>query len=187
MENSGFFLRLRARLQAGEGGFTLVELLVALTVFVIAITSLAYTATIAFSDIGLARLRQTANGLATQALEQARAIPFDTIKAGLSSNDSTVTSDSNITACGANKCYRGEQIPISAYAAGTTIKPLVPHTTTVTIGSETFTTSVYVTYYNNQPTSNELRVTAVANWASSIRDGADHSIKVQTVVYSPQA
>ena len=85
--------------------------------------------TVHFSDEALARQRQSATGLASQAIEQVRALPFDTLAKGLSSNpatDATVATDTAITTCGTDKCYQGEPIPMSNYPAGTAIKPLVP-------------------------------------------------------------
>jgi prepilin-type N-terminal cleavage/methylation domain-containing protein len=191
----GLMRRLYARIRGEESGFTLIELMVAITVIVIALVSLAYTANLAFTDAAFARQRQSANGIASRAIEEARALPFDTLKKGLSSNDTTVTSDSALTACSTDKCFQGEPVPLSGYAAGTTISPFVPHTTTKTVGPTTYTLKTYVTYYQGagappyvtpfNKTSNTFRVTAVVTWTARERAGASHSVQVQTVVYSP--
>jgi type II secretory pathway pseudopilin PulG len=182
---SGIIGRVRFRLHA-EGGFTLIEVMMAVGVMAVTLLAMAYTSTIAFSDIGFARQRQGATGLANQAIEQARALPFDTLKKGLSSNDSTIASDPNITACGINKCFGGEQIPLSGYSAATVITPLVPHRTTIVIGPTTFTVSVYVTYYNNQTTANNtFRLTSIVTWANPQRRGVLAKVTTQTVAFSP--
>jgi prepilin-type N-terminal cleavage/methylation domain-containing protein len=175
---------VRARLSA-ERGFTLIETMVAVGVLAISLFALAYTATIGFADIGFARQRQSATGLADQAIEQARALPFETLKKGLSSNDATIAGDPNITACGANKCYGGEQIPLSGYAVGTTITPLVPHKTTVVVGPTTFTVSLYTTYYQGVTTSNTIRITAIVTWTNAQRKGVPAKVITQTVAFSP--
>src|SRR5207248_6375055 len=150
--------------------------------------ALAYTAGLAFTDEALARQRQSATGLASQAIEQVRALPFDTLAKGLSSNaatDATVATDSAITTCGTDKCYQGEPIPMSNYPAGTTIKPLVPHTRTTTVGPTTYTVKTYVTYYLGNKTSNTYRVTAVVTWVAKERAGASHTTQIQSIFYSP--
>src|SRR5919204_30466 len=119
----GLMRRLYVRIRGEESGFTLVELMVAIGVILVSLISLAYTANLAFSDAAFARQRQSANGIASQAIEEARALPFDAVKKGLSSNDATVGSDTAITTCGTDKCYQGEPIPLSGYAAGERLRP----------------------------------------------------------------
>jgi prepilin-type N-terminal cleavage/methylation domain-containing protein len=181
----GFMRRLRARIRDEESGFTLIEVMVAIGVILVSLISLAYTANLAFSDAAFARQRQSANGIASQAIEQIRALPFDTVKKGLSSNDGTVTADTAITTCGADKCYQGEPIPMSGYAGGTSITPLVPHARSQTVGPTTYNLRTYVTYYQGNKTSNTFRVTAVVRWAARERAGASHNVQIQTVMYSP--
>jgi type II secretory pathway pseudopilin PulG len=180
-----FLMRIRARVRDGEEGFTIVELMVALSLIVVLLVALAYTATIAFSDVALARQRQSANGLASQVIEEVRALPFDTLKKGLSSNDPTIATDTNITACGTDKCYKSEPIPMSGYASGTTIQPLVNHRQTITVGPTAYTVRTYVTYYQSNKTSNTFRVTALVSWTATERAKASHKVEVQTVVFSP--
>src|SRR5207247_11198162 len=113
-----FLRRIRSRLR-GEAGFTLIELMVAVGIMLVALLAMAYTATIGFSDIALARQRQGANGLADQAMEQIRGLPFDTIKKGLATWD--VGTDANIVTCGTLKGYKGltptETIPTGGHPA----------------------------------------------------------------------
>src|SRR3989442_9212686 len=114
---NAFLRRLRSRMRS-EGGFTLIELMVAVGIMLVALLALAYTATIGFSDIALARQRQGASGLANQTIEQIRALPFDVVKKGLGNTDLSSGSDPNITACGANYCYGGVHYSPRAYPEG---------------------------------------------------------------------
>jgi type II secretory pathway pseudopilin PulG len=179
-----FVSRLRLRL-ASEGGFTLVELMAALGIILVALLAMAYVATIGFSDIALARQRQSANGLANQTVEQVRALPFDTLKAGLANND--VGADSNITVntCGSPPptlyCYGGERIPTGNNPA---VEPLVPHQRTVTVGPTTYTVSTYVTYFNNDVSSNAFRITVLVDWTNPARGGVSTRVETQTVAFS---
>jgi prepilin-type N-terminal cleavage/methylation domain-containing protein len=180
--------RLYVRIRGEESGFTLVELMVAIGVILVSLLALAYTAGLAFTDEALARQRQSATGLASQAIEQARALPFDTLAKGLSSNpasDGTISTDPAITTCGTDKCYNGEPIPQSNYSAGTVIKPLVPHTQTFTVGPTAYTVKTYVTFYQGNKTSNTFRVTAVVTWTATERATASHTTQIQSVFYSP--
>jgi prepilin-type N-terminal cleavage/methylation domain-containing protein len=169
-----------------EGGFTLIELMAALGVILVALLALAYTATIGFSDIALARQRQGANGLANQTMEQVRALPFDTLKAGLSNADLAGGGDANIVlngACGAPTvyCYNGETIPRGNNAG---VVPLVPHRQTLTVGPTTYTVAVYVTYYNNVQTANTFRITVSVSWANPVVKGVASKVTTQSIAYS---
>lgn len=181
-----FVLKLRLRLRS-EGGFTLIELMVALGVILVALLAMAYTATIGFSDIALARQRQSANGLANQTVEQVRALPFDTLKAGLANND--VGADPNITlnTCGVPppnvSCFGGERIPTGNNPP---VEPLVPHQRAVVVGPTTYTISTYVTYFNNDVSSNAFRITVRVNWTNPARQGVSTQVETQTVAFSGQ-
>ena len=181
---SGFLRWIRVRL-APEGGFTLVELMVALGVILLALLAMAYTATIGFSDIALARQRQGATGLANQTIEQIRALPFDVLKKGLSNADLGSGSDPNITlnTCGPPTvyCYGGEQIP---RGANPNVVPLVPHTQTLKVGATTYTVRAYVTNYNNITTNNTYRLSVRVSWANPARKGVSSTVQSQTIAYS---
>lgn len=174
--------RLRGRGTA-EGGFTLIELVLASGVIALVMSSLAYMGTVAFKDAALARNRQVATGLASQTLEQIRALPYDTVARGLSTADLSAGTDSNITVSGGVYKYHGETIPNGT--TNVSIAPLSPHRTTKVIDNATYTVSLYVTYLNDDTTSRSFRVTANASWASSMRGGVQKFVAAQTVVYSP--
>jgi prepilin-type N-terminal cleavage/methylation domain-containing protein len=175
-----FLLRLRSRLRS-EAGFTLIELMVAVGVMLVALLALAYTATIGFRDIALARQRQSASGLANQTIEQMRALPFDVLKKGLANVDLNGGGDPNITACGANYCYGGEAIP---RGANPNVVPLVPHTQTIPVGPTVYTVRAYVTHYNNITTNNTYRLTVVVTWPNPARRGVSSRVQTQTIAYS---
>ena len=144
---------------------------------------MAYVATSSLGQVNFSRLRQVANNLATQTMEEVRALPFATISAGLLASDVS-GGDANITtggACGSNYCYRGEIIPTTSTVPPV---PLDPHASTRTLNGSTFTISTYVTEYNNVTSPNVLRVTVNVAWSGSGIGGVASSIKVQTLVYS---
>jgi prepilin-type N-terminal cleavage/methylation domain-containing protein len=179
-----FLRRLRGRLRSEEG-FTLIELMVAIGVILVALVAMAYTSTIGFSDIALARQRQSATGLANQTLEQIRALPFDVLKKGLGNADLAGLGDPAITTAGCGTppvyCYGGEQIP---HGTNPNVVPLVPHTQSIVVGPTTFTVRAYVTNYQNITTNNTFRLTTVVSWPNPGRKGVLTSVQSQTIAYS---
>src|SRR3989441_2123813 len=114
------------RLHREEGGFTLVEMAVALMILFIVMTSLAYTAIIAFKSAGVARQRETAMGFSVQYYQEALALPFANLKYGLNpQGDTYYSSDANIvtssTTCSAN----GANAPCVKIPNSTTYESLV--------------------------------------------------------------
>ncbi len=166
-----------------EGGFTLVELMVASGVMATALAMLAGVLTSGLSATAYARERQSANSLANQVLEQIRGLPFNRMKSGLLTSD--LAGDPNIlqTGCPTAPCIGGESIVNSGGVSAVT--PLVPHRQTITVGKTAFTVSAYITYYNNDATSDARRATAVVTW-SSVLANTQKSVSVQTILFDTQ-
>jgi prepilin-type N-terminal cleavage/methylation domain-containing protein len=180
---------LRAR-AAQEQGFGLIELMVAVSIVLVSLLAVAYTALASFQDISFARQRQSATGLANQVIEQARALPLDTLARGLSNADLASGGDSNIASSGCGNgtvyCLRvdglNEQIP---RGDNPSVVPLVPHTQSIKVSDTTYTVRIYVSYFNNDPSLNKFRLTAIVTWTGPERRGALHKIDVQSLVASP--
>src|SRR6266568_5256808 len=86
------------RIHADDRGFTLVEVVFAITIMFVVLLALGYTATIGFSYESLAREKQTATGIADQIMEQARGLAWEKIVAGHRSSD--LSGDANlVTGC----------------------------------------------------------------------------------------
>ena len=179
------------RRSAREEGFSLIEVTMAIGVLFIALLALARTATVAFSDVSFGRQRQVGNQLANELLEEVRALPYDTIKKGLSSTD--LTGDPNIVSCGGSpivyryqSCSTGEKI---VYSPGLTtpVSPLIPHTGTFGPPnySNTYSWKTYVTEATGVPSSGAYRVMVFVDWNSTTRGGARTEVNLQTLVYSP--
>lgn len=172
----------------GQDGFTIIELMVASSVMMVAIVAMLWTTLAGFRGIATARRRQTASGLANQAMEQIRALPFDTVKHGLGNADLSATTDTRITKTGSGSSavytYGGEQIP---HADNPTTVPLVPHQAAVVKNNLTYTVSAYLTYYQNVTTSNTFRATVIVTWPSLTGSAATSQVQVQTILFSPTA
>ncbi len=169
--------------------------MVAQGIILVSLLSLAYTATIGFTDIALARQRQGANGLANRLIEQVRALPFQHIQTGLSTTDSTVVAGGDSgkilgSGCGTgNLCYRPTTTaPLERIARGNNPAsvPLNPHRATTTVGVTPYTRYVYITVVNNDLTLNAYRITVVVEWTPPHRGAVRASVQAQTIAYSPQ-
>lgn len=177
---------LRSRIAGEQEGLTLVELLVALGIMFVSLLALARTATVAFTDTALSRQRVTANQIANQLLEQARGLPYDTLKKGLSSSD--LGGDSNIVSCSGTYRYKscsGEKIINTASLPATS--PLVPHTGSLGPPdyTKTYSWKTYVTEATDVPSEGAYRVIALVSWNGAARGGVSTSVESQTLVYSP--
>jgi type II secretory pathway pseudopilin PulG len=121
--------RILARLHDDERGFTLLESLLAITVILGSVLSLAYSAIVGFSYEDLARQKQTATGIADQVMEQVRGLAWDRVTTGHLSADlgatrsdlSVTTPDTGylVTGCAGDAVgtYRLFQCPINVTAS----------------------------------------------------------------------
>jgi prepilin-type N-terminal cleavage/methylation domain-containing protein len=184
--------RLRAR-SAREEGFTLIEVMVAVAILMIAILALARTATVAFTDVAAARQRQTANQLANQLVEQVRALPYENVQRGAKTNQ--LTGDSNVVQCSVGTYYfpnlgcpppAGSEELVHTNNAKNA-DPLVPHRGSVGPPDfpSTFNWSVYVTEAADAPSAGAYRITARVTWTASQRRGVRSSVDANTLLYSP--
>lgn len=196
--------RLFRRTRSSEEGFTLIELVIAMGVIMISLFALAYTLSIGFTGIAMARQRQSASGLANQTMEQIRALPFDTLVNGLSDND--IAGDPNIKTgvqCppGYAYCYGGEELAHANYAVPTysslsqdNYNPLAPHISgtkgwpAVKIGPTTYVIRRYVTKYldaQGNQAARTYRVTVNVTWSNPKATILGSTVTTQTVIYSP--
>ena len=149
-----------------------------------ALTLVATVITTGVSQSGVARQRQSADGLANQVLEQIRALPFKNVQAGLKSTDTSGDSNITSTGCPTAPCFGGERLVTSAGLAN--LDPLVPHRKTMTIGPTSYTVSSYITHYQNNTTSNTYRATVYVDW-TSVPAGRPAKVQAQTLIFSPSA
>ncbi|MGH9150744.1 MAG: type IV pilus modification PilV family protein [Acidimicrobiales bacterium] len=174
--------RLRRR-RAGEDGFTLIEVSIASGVMLVALSAMAQTSLVGLVDVAYGRQRQAATALANQSLENLRALPFDTVRAGLDHNDLATNGpgDPEIVVSGtpATYTFRGEVIPAGDNAA---VTPLVPYRRSVTVGSTEYAVATYLTAYTDgavvQP--DVFRATAIVTWRAA-RGGGTGQVEVQSL------
>ena len=184
----GCLRRLRPRpLTSHEDGFTLVELVIAMFIVTVILTSMLALFVASIRTVTLARERQTATALATQVLEQVRALPYNDVVKGLDSTD--LTGDPFIS--GGRLVYPAGSIdevlrtstPTASPAPGR--GPLSPHRLDVRpegAGRQLYTVRSYVTAgATTQPSYN---LTAIVSWTSNVTRGTQ-SVVQRSTSYSP--
>lgn len=176
-----------ARRGADESGFSLIEVMVALMLLAIVLTSVAYSLTSSFTNVGFSSQQQAATGLANKALEEVRGLPYATLLAGLNTNEGTALStDPNIDTSTTPWTFKGtgEQLVYSTWASGAAdVPPFYPHTSTDTINNTVYSVSTYPTHYKGS--HSEFRMTVIVTWTPSDRPGVAAKVSAQTVIYSP--
>jgi prepilin-type N-terminal cleavage/methylation domain-containing protein len=199
--------RLTARLRRrDERGFTLLEVMIAITIIFASLLALAYTATIGFTYESLARQKQTATGIADQVMEEVRGLAWQEITNGLSATD--LSGDSRlVTGCSGDvtgtyrflSCTPDTSIPGSgekvvadapACTAPDCPVPLIPHTGTITQNNIDFSWATYVT--NDCKTATDdgctqatpYRVTIFVTWTGGATS-ANKIVQSQSLFWSP--
>jgi hypothetical protein len=97
--------------EEAENGLTLVEVVVAMMIMMLAIVTLAAIMTNAFAAVALSRQSQQATNLAGSVLAEDEALPWSTLAYGLLSTDATFVGDrgvvGNIVAGAGGFCFEG--------------------------------------------------------------------------------
>lgn len=177
-----------------DEGFTVVEVLVAMVIILVVATASMSALLSTEKNLGAARQRQWASSLATQAIEQLRALPYTTLTAGLRSAD--IGTDPFVTASGGSytlsipRTVSGSAAdisePLQTSGTSSTPAPLNPHVATpATTAPSTFavppTVSVYVT--TNTADAGAYTLTAVVRWTPN--GGTQRVLVQRSRLYSP--
>src|SRR5207249_2514309 len=86
-------MTIRRRLADGEEGFTIIELMAALSVLAIGFVSLAASLGIGFKQITLGRQRQTATEIGNARIEHIRNVPYAQVAMSSAATHSANTDD----------------------------------------------------------------------------------------------
>ncbi|MCU1591335.1 MAG: hypothetical protein JWP11_2591 [Frankiales bacterium] len=183
---------IRRRLQVGDDGFTIAEVLVAMIVIAVGLLGLMAVQARSLSTVALSKERQTATGLASKAMEQLRAVPYTGLSGGLKCTE--LAGDPNLTVvnpggvCTAtfspsyDTSIVGETVVVTT---GTPVAPLTPHQPSDTvINAATYRVRSYVTLVGADPTSG-FWVTVIATWKSANTGQKTKTIALRSEVYSP--
>ncbi|MGH8869301.1 MAG: prepilin-type N-terminal cleavage/methylation domain-containing protein [Actinomycetes bacterium] len=181
-------LVLRRRLRE-DGGFTLVELVVAMVIISGVLLGLMSVQVGALQTVTLSKERQQATALANRTMEQLRALPYDTVTGGLRSTD--VAGDPNI----ASGRLKPDGYPNSideALVTGATasVSPLFPHRqagSATKVGKVQYTVGTYVTLASATAgdTTAGYWLTVLVTWASEETGGATKTVSTRSRLFSP--
>ena len=201
MRKLGVLVRCRLR-TSGEGGFTLIETVIAITFIFGSLLALAYTATSGFGYQDAARQRQTANGIANQLMEKVRGLSTTQLQTGLLSTDvpgllSTGATDSRISGSlfVPEPGCTDSSVPVS-YVPGCT-EPIISGSSqsafplnkhlwctaaaqTLTVNHVDYSCGTFVT---RETTTTPYRVTVIVTWTGGAR-GPNKVVRIQSLFTS---
>ncbi|MCY7366409.1 MAG: prepilin-type N-terminal cleavage/methylation domain-containing protein [Frankiaceae bacterium] len=181
--------RLRLRLGGDDSGFTLTEVVITLFVISAVLLGLVGVQVGALASVALAKERQQATALANRTMEQLRALPYDTVSAGLRTCDTA--GDPNIVSGAFKPAYDASiNEPIvtnSTACSGAVLAPLYPHVqqgAPTRVGSTQFAVRTYVSKVS--ATSDQgYFLTVLASWSSANTKGVAKLVAVRSRLYSP--
>jgi prepilin-type N-terminal cleavage/methylation domain-containing protein len=146
-----------------DEGFTIVEVLVAITLLTVVLLAVERGAIVDLSAASVAKEHAVATSLISGDIAQVVALPFNELQSGLNpSAESLGTDDPKYIQCVSGTCtflLNGATIPTTNT---TSDAPLVPHATTVNLGIP-YTVATYPT---TSAISNLITVTVVVTWTA---------------------
>ena len=199
-----FLFGMRARLH-DEGGFSLLETVIAIGIIFGSLLTLALSTTTGLKYFGVGRERQAANQIANQIMEQTRGLAYHKITRGMQTS-SLSTDPSLVTSCAGDAVgtYRyvscaGDKILSTTLNCPTVTTdcatPIVPNNGTIGQSSEYPLDYSWRTYVTNNcpavsatcPTATPYKVTVVVTW-DDVDVGASLAQRVVTqgLFWSPQ-
>ncbi|HEX6392211.1 MAG TPA: hypothetical protein VFZ97_02145 [Acidimicrobiales bacterium] len=191
--------RLLRRAEAGidrDAGFSVIDLVMGMTVIAIVMLSLTYVMVNSVVDVAFNRQRSTALTLANQATEEVRSLSPGVITNGMKgAADATWSQDPNV----AGNCFEQQPLDVNgakaATSCGTTTwttptcptvvngpptasslalgAPLSPHLACYSVGGRTYGVAVYLTGDPNTP---PLTAWAVVWWLNPARTGLENHV-----------
>jgi Tfp pilus assembly protein PilV len=105
-----------------EDGFTLIEVMAAVLIIMVAAVALAAVLTQSLAALSLSRQTQQASNLAASIVAEVEALPWSTVSNGLSSSassDSHFSTDGNIGGTASSYCFEGMPLLVGGVAAAT--------------------------------------------------------------------
>jgi hypothetical protein len=164
-----------------DGGFTIVESVIALGLLFTVVLGLLGALTAGARGVLLGRNRTTATAIANEVVEQARARSYAEVGHALAS-DATLAADGALVHTGGDYVYGGEKLAGSMVPG--TNPPFTPHRWTRSVDNVAFTATVYVTLVP-AATSPYKRVTVNVSWGDG-SSGAAKSIRLSTLMYDAE-
>jgi Tfp pilus assembly protein PilV len=188
----------------GQPGQSMVELLIALMVILVAMTGLLLVFTQALATSSISKERQAAHAISVRTMEKVRALPFTTVADGLNNVTATVAAPSGSVLV--KRAYDEDPTRITTTWKTTFLNagaqedvvnknltgssrvpfqdPLYPHVQVTKANSTTYTTRTIVSKKFEDPAV--YRVTVLVSWKNPKKAGGIETVSTQSFVYSPQ-
>jgi len=178
--------RALAHRARGEAGFTLVEVIVAMMITLIVMTSLSFVVVSALKTIQQGKQRQTATALATQQLERLRAMPYDQVTLA-ASGASVLAPNPYATVSGAITTL--DAAALQTLVPGVTAEPLVLNTVSgqwadQQVDNVTYRVYTYVTRPAVASGGQTFNLTVVVRWTSNVWPSGRTAVE-RTTTFSP--
>lgn len=167
-----------------DEGFTLIEIIVAMFIVVTIMTAVLGVTIAALTTLAQARQRQSGAALATESIEALRALPYDTVTAGLAGGCNATlglaATTEFVTTVGATKTFTPPASLLAISAETLVVNSQSPCARTVLQGRTTYTVRQYVT---KAPSGNGFHITSVTSWTK--HDGALSYSVERSTTFSP--
>lgn len=174
----------------GDDGFTLVELLVVMVILGGCLLGLLAVQTSALRSVTLAKERQQATALTTRTMEQLRALPYDTVTAGLKTTD--LAGDANINDLGRLQPVGyphsiNEQLVTGASAAQAPLFPHCQQEATTLVRGVQYRVCSYVTLVSATAgdTTKGYWLTVITTWSSGASQATTKTVSTRSQLFSP--
>lgn len=172
-------MNVRARLASGEEGFTIIELMAALSVLAIGFVALAASLGVGFKQITLGRQRQTATEIANARIEHLRNVPYADIALSSAPTHSSDTDNPDYYVKTDNTQYDySSQGSYEDLLTDTTNGQVLHLEDPVTVGATTLSVYQYVTWADQA--NNVKRLTVVVVYRPAAIPGASKLVRAST-------
>lgn len=168
-----------------EGGMTLIELVVAMVIMMLVMSSMLGVFISMLTTVTKAKQRQAGTALATQVMEQIRALPYDAVRSGLLSTD--LTGDPAVVSASSTFRFRPAASPgideVLVTTGSQAQAPLFPHLRTIAVENVDYRVGTYVTQASTaQPAYN---LTVIVSWSSTATGDKLMQVMQRSTSYSP--
>ena len=172
-------MNIRDRLASGEDGFTIIELMAALSVLAIGFVSLAAALGVGFKQITLGRQRQTATEIANARIEHLRNVPYASVALSTAAAHSTDVENPDyfVSSDGSQYDYSGKTT-FENLIVDDTGGQVLHNEDPVTVGATTMSVYQYVTWADQA--NSVKRLTVVVVYRPAAIPGASKLVRAST-------
>ncbi|CAN5115553.1 hypothetical protein BH11ACT1_BH11ACT1_13690 [soil metagenome] len=152
----------------GDNGFTLIEIILAMFLTVVAMTALLGVLVSSLKTVAQARQRQTATALATQSLERLRALPYDSVTGSAGATYPKTAGLQYVTTSGTTDTFAPTTV-LTGVSETLVVNQYSGKRASTTVDGVVYTVQTYVTKPAATPALQQAyNLTALVSWTSSV-------------------